>query len=248
MLRGLTNLGVATMGARLSPLILRHFKSRKQVADFVARIERVAVGQSGMLSIKMDSLTDNNDVYVLYRLLESKNFHLLLKGGNGVKGFSFGGVECVEELDFSQTAVTGRALMFFKEFRGLKRLSLAGTAIDFASLREVGNIKQIEELNLGNTEADNRVIDYLAHCADLLKLNLFGCRQITDKGVAQLAEYNLIHLQELNLIGTSITGATLDRLWVMVYLQRLLIDQRFADHRGLKVLRETVPELQVVTL
>jgi uncharacterized membrane protein len=89
-------------------------------------------------------------------------------------------------------------------------LNLAGTALDDAELRAIGELPAATHLRLARNELTDAALAHVAAAAHLAYLNLYGNAAITDAGLDTLA--GIATLREVFLWQTGVTPAGAERL------------------------------------
>jgi len=90
-----------------------------------------------------------------------------------------------------------------KDIQGLKKLKflrIYGPTFYGEGIAPIGEIVSLRTLSMQQTDVNDENIRYLATLTNLEKLSLYGCRTLTDQGMAKLSALN--KLKELDLRGT----------------------------------------------
>lgn len=112
----------------------------------------------------------------------------------------------LESLYLAHSAIDDRQLSLLAPLAGrLRELTLSGTNITDAGLRELGRFRQLDFLNLTNTRVTDDGLAHLKNLAVLRTLHL-GLTDVTDAALAMLAQ--LPNLQVLDVKLTAVSEAT----------------------------------------
>ncbi len=102
----------------------------------------------------------------------------------------------------SFTKVTDAELKELKELKGLQELNLWGTKVSDVGMKELKELKSLQLLDLNQTNVTDAGLKELKKLTNLQSLNLMYTK-VTDAGLKELKELN--RLQELNLCYTKVT-------------------------------------------
>ncbi|MFO0876308.1 MAG: hypothetical protein U0840_02960 [Gemmataceae bacterium] len=119
----------------------------------------------------------------------------------------------------------------------LRKLHLEGVVND--SLRPVGKLTALEELNLTGTAIDDAGLQHLTGLTSLRWLDLYGTR-ISDAGVKLLPK--LSALQHLSLTQTKVTDACIDALVALPKIQRIFLSDTMITPAGKEKVRAAHPK------
>jgi hypothetical protein len=125
-------------------------------------------------------------------------------------------LEGLKELDLYGTSITMKSLnKFLAHCPNLVKLNLPGCKNINDTIEELQineNLEKLKELSLSYSSITMKSLNkFLAHCPNLVKLNLPGCKNINDTIEELQINENLEGLKELDLRGTSITMKSLNR-------------------------------------
>jgi hypothetical protein len=120
--------------------------------------------------------------------------------------------------------------------------SLRGKEVKPDELALLKDIPNLAELNLGNTNINDAILEHLRPLTNLTRLGLQNTK-ITDAGLANLQD--MAKLQSLNVYGTSVTDAGLEKLTRLTSLKRLYVWQTKVTADGAKKLASTVAGVHV---
>jgi len=152
----------------------------------------------------------------------------------------------ITEVSLARTWATDEDLSFVARISTIKRLDLAFTLITDKGVKELEQLRQLEELNLETAEAlTDASMNYVKNIPTLRKLNVRGV-DITDVGMPAIAQMTglrsldlshtmledvglehlpaLSNLEELYLGGDMITGINLNFLKLLPKLKKLSLD------------------------
>jgi Leucine-rich repeat (LRR) protein len=163
--------------------------------------------------------------------------------------------------------VTDDGVAKLKVFTKLRRLFLRGLYIAGHGLKELTECKNLEELDLAETQADDETALALLNFPNLKILDLWHT-QVTDTGLESVGK--LTNLEELILVGTPISDAGLSHLTglsklkilsikecnkvtdaanpvlsKLQSLQKLSLDQSGYSENGVAELRKSLPECEI---
>jgi Leucine-rich repeat (LRR) protein len=129
-------------------------------------------------------------------------------------------------------------------FRSLRHLSLRDTRIsDLVLARKVGNLKELESLDLARTRISSAGIAGLATLNRLRELNL-GYAELDDEGLSKLS--GLTELEILNLDSTHVTDASAGLLAGFAKLRQVDLYHSLFTQAGLGKLKAARKEVRVV--
>lgn len=151
----------------------------------------------------------------------------------------------LEELYLAQTLVGDDALAVIKQMPRLKKLRISKSAVSSAGLKHLVEVPALVELDISE---DSQIFDegmkHVGELKNLEKLNLWRVA-LTDEGVAHLA--GLTNLKWLNLDNTQLSDAGLKHLAGMKKLEFLHIGSTAITDAGLEHLAglESLKDLSV---
>lgn len=134
------------------------------------------------------------------------------------------------------SGVTGAGLAKLGALTGLEKISLAGTSLDRTGARMFLGMKQLTEIDASHTSLDSEAMVCLKDMFSLRELDLFGCENVGDRGLAALA--NLEQLEDLDLSRTGVTGRGLMHLGSLKKLRHLKLSRTGVTDDGLAFLRD----------
>jgi len=152
----------------------------------------------------------------------------------------------IAEVSLARTWATDEDLAYVARIPTLKRLDLSFTLVTDKGIKELEQLRQLEELNLETAEAlTDASMNYVKNIPTLRKLNVRGV-DITDVGMPAIAEMTALRsldlshtmledvglehlpalsdLEELYLGGDMITGINLNFLKLLPKLKKLSLD------------------------
>lgn len=232
-----------------------------------AQVEAVNAGKR--VSLVDDDVTYDDIVEAVGQLKEGSRVRLLdfpspqLEDAGLEKLASIQGVQ---EVNFSDSKVTGKGLAHLAEYTemerlwlnrtrvrggldqlkapGLLELRLRDTDVDDEALAALTNFPKLRFLSLAGTRAGNATAERIGQLAELEELRL-GRTAVDDDGLASLA--GLTELRRLSLNGLKVTNAGLEHLSGLQGLEELLLEYTSVDDDGLATLAK-LPNLEVVAL
>ena len=152
---------------------------------------------------------------------------------------------CGTVVSFSGRQVDDATLERIKEFPTIRILRIGQTRVTDAGLEHaIGNLTQLDQLDLSNTKVTDAGLKRLASLTELTQLELRKTK-ITDTGLEHLRR--LPRLQWLQLQGTRITDVGLEQLTQLSTLLGLYLDGTAITDAGLKHLTK-IPELLILSL
>lgn len=155
---------------------------------------------------------------------------------------AFGGVE---RLDLSYSPITGKGVEALRGTPGLLGLNLAWTGVGDGALEAVADLPQLIELDLwGCREITDAGVLALSEMVQLERLDLGLC-EISDVGLRRLLGLN--RLQDLSLSGTQISDRGLETLGSVSTLQRLDLSGTRVTGSGLESIAG-LPALAVLNM
>ena len=119
------------------------------------------------------------------------------------------GVDALDSLDLSDTAIGDADLASLKGLTHLRRLVLDGTNIEGKGLIHLHDLTELRDLRLGCPKLIEFFLGELAGIKKLEKLSL-AKSPVSDAGARQLAQ--LTHLKELDLTATKVSAAGVQEL------------------------------------
>lgn len=128
--------------------------------------------------------------------------------GDGLKYLS--GFQSLKAIRVYDSTIRGEGLSHLGHLLNLVTLDLVACTIDIAVMQQIGNRRQLNFLNLSNSQIDDAG---LAHLSGLTKLKKFYAHmnpKITDKGMKSLS--GMQQLELLTVGGTGITDAGLKQI------------------------------------
>lgn len=122
----------------------------------------------------------------------------------------FNGFQALKAIRVYDSTIRGEGLSHLGQFLNLVTLDLVACSIDMSVMQQIGNRRQLNFLNLSNSQIDDAG---LAHLSGLTKLKKFYAHlnpKITDKGLKHLQ--GMQQLEVLTVGGTGITDAGLKQI------------------------------------
>ncbi|PWT94544.1 MAG: hypothetical protein C5B53_12860 [Candidatus Melainabacteria bacterium] len=146
-------------------------------------------------------------------------------------------LEPTSQLDLSNTDIDDKVGEELKQLTLLTGLSLAGTTVSDATVKQLAALKHLESLNLSRTRITDQSGQYIAQLASLKKLSLTD----TDTSDSFLKALTKLHqLENLNLSRTQLTDDGLSYLTRLPSLKVLFLD-------GTKITPRSIPQLKRMT-
>jgi Leucine-rich repeat (LRR) protein len=161
----------------------------------------------------------------------------------------------LEELDLHGTAVTDTGLTHLSNLTRLRKLNLMGTAVSDAGISVLAGFSQLEEVNLYHTRISNAGLEALRGLRQLAEIDLRYSR-VTGGGIdllkANLPSARILYIEQssrpqltsqffrpspdgaLNLAGTAVTDAQLEKLHVFPELRTLSLEATEVGDGGLR--------------
>lgn len=127
----------------------------------------------------------------------------------------------------------------------LRKFWAADTRIGEKTLKILGNLRDLEDVDIGGTSVTEKGLASLAGLTHLKKLNLLGA-DITDAGIDSLA--GMKDLESLNLYRTKVSNAGLEKLKPLTNLREVDLRYTRATEAGVENLRAALPNAQLVFL
>jgi hypothetical protein len=122
--------------------------------------------------------------------------------GEGFAALS--GLPRLTSIDLSAcTGLSEQGISELAQLRSLKQLHFWGCGLSDSSAKLLASLTSLEELDLSETEIGDATLGALAALPALRSVNLTGCRQVTDKGLAALLRCQA--LRDIRACGTGIT-------------------------------------------
>lgn len=147
--------------------------------------------------------------------------------GDGLKYLS--GFQSLKVIRVYDSTIRGEGLSYLGQFLNLITLDLVACTIDSAVMQQIGNRRQLNFLNLSNSQIDDVG---LAHLSGLTKLKKFYAHMnpdITDEGLKHLQ--GMKELELLTVGGTGITDVGLQQITELKQLNRLdIYNTRITDN------------------
>ncbi|MBN71761.1 MAG: hypothetical protein CME32_21070 [Gimesia sp.] len=150
--------------------------------------------------------------------------------GDGLKYLS--GFQSLKAIRVYDSTIRGEGLSHLGQFLNLVTLDLVACSIDMSVMQQIGNRRQLNFLNLSNSQIDDAG---LAHLSGLTKLKKFYAHlnpKITDKGVKSLS--GMQQLEVLTVGATGITDAGLKQLSRLEQLTLLAVYNTRISDAGLE--------------
>lgn len=148
-----------------------------------------------------------------------------------------------EEVELSDTSISGAALARLAPCRGLRLLRLSGMKLSENDLDALRHWPALDELELDDCAVTSEGLKRLRHC-QRLKSVLLRNNPIDDNGMAIFAE--LPALTKVDLEGTAITNEGLKPLMGLRRLRSLDLSRTQVTEEGLHELRRALPKCVVV--
>lgn len=152
--------------------------------------------------------------------------------------------ENLDELDIDGTQITDAGLLHVKRFSKLRGLHADNTKITDAGLAHLSGMPSLIILNIENTQVSGKGIACLADLPELRLLNL-NKTPITDSDLSYLK--GIKNLKHLSLENTRITDAGVIHLLQLKQLETLRISGTQISENGILELRNSNPNLNVIT-
>ncbi|OQA13966.1 MAG: Leucine Rich repeats (2 copies) [Chloroflexi bacterium ADurb.Bin360] len=93
----------------------------------------------------------------------------------------------LEDLDLSETQISGTGFLYFRNNHTLRTLSLEGCArFKSQTVPHLLNLEALEVLHLGRTSIEDADLEQLQVLRNLRELHLYGCAKVTADKVAKL--------------------------------------------------------------
>ena len=127
----------------------------------------------------------------------------------------------------------------------LRKFWARDTRVGDNTLKVLGNLRELEEVDIGGTDATGKGLAYLAGLTHLKKLNILGA-DVTDAGLDSLA--GMKDLESLNLYRTKISNAGLEKLKRLTKLREVDLRYTRATEAGVENLRAALPKAELVFL
>ncbi len=150
-------------------------------------------------------------------------------GGKVVRDAKVPGMPVVE-VDLGAFDVNDDDLVVLKPLKHLRKLAL-GSGINGGGLKEIKDLKNLQELNLTFTAVGDDALKHLKELKHLKTLTL-GQTLVTDAGLKELGE--LKDMEELDLDGTAVTDVGMKAIAGMPRLKRLILGGTKITNAGLK--------------
>ena len=96
--------------------------------------------------------------------------------------------------------------------RNLETLDLSKTAVTDVGVRAIVNLPELQQLHLVDTAITDKGLAEMKQLSKLWWLSVYSCDQITDTGLASIAEIPNLSLLDIILDTPKITGAGLQSL------------------------------------
>jgi hypothetical protein len=120
---------------------------------------------------------------------------------------------------------------------------LSGTLVSDADIKDLGNLKELQTLDLRNTRVTDAGLKGLAGLKQLRELYLIGT-DVTDAGLKEVV--TLKHLEKLYLVGAKVTDAGLKNLVNLKQLKELNVSDTMVTVAGQRELQKALPTCDVV--
>lgn len=120
-----------------------------------------------------------------------------------------GSVPTIENIDLTETKITGAGLRHLKPLRHLRVLGVWKTRVDDAGLRHLAQHHELWNLSLDETDVTDAGLVHLRNMNLEEWLGLAHTR-VSDEGLAHLGHFK--KLRSLNLIGTAVTKEGVKKL------------------------------------
>jgi len=156
-------------------------------------------------------------------------------------------VNCVHfSLEWEQDTGYMRELSCLSRFPNLKSVSFACSNLNDEGVAHVSDCREIEILNLQETEITNEGITYLKKLKKLKYLRLKENYQLTNACISALIAVE--QLEDLQIHGTSVTEEGLSKLVVLKNLKDLTIDVRENNYtfEGLLKISKEIPDCHIL--
>ena len=120
-------------------------------------------------------------------------------------------------------------------------IRLNSTPIEDAQLADLAGLTELRRINLPRSQISDQGLERIVQEVPLLEQLRLGSPQITDVGLASIAQ--LKQLRFLHLIDVPLTDAGLKHLEQMTWLESFYLDGGNVTDAGLSALIEALPEL-----
>jgi serine/threonine-protein kinase len=156
------------------------------------------------------------------------------------------GLPALEELDLSESGVTGPGLVHLKDFPRVDWVALNLTSVRDEGLAHVGAARRVKWVSLVGTTVGDDGLRGLVKNPGLRWLDLQDNKKVTDAGVALLAGCE--DLEHLDLTGTAVGDAGAKALVACKSLKRLILTGTPVTVKGVEDLRKALPNCTVTHL
>jgi len=128
----------------------------------------------------------------------------------------------------------------------LKHLEMSNAPIGDVAIEHLSHINTLEELSVQGGTLSDRAIEYAARLPNLKSLMLdFGDKPVAPEAVTPLAHAPA--LKQLSLQSSALSDQVLIALKAIGHLRYLFLGEGRTTDEGLKALRESLPNLHVIT-
>jgi hypothetical protein len=184
------------------------------------------------------------DFRTLRHLPDLQNLYLGNKDVDDAVLAQLGTLPKVEHLDLFQSRIGNDGLKHLKNLPRLKSVPMGMTRVTDAGLVHLKGLTQLEYIGLrGNAVTDAGLV----HLKDLTNLTglYLGETKVTDAGLVHLA--GMTKMSYLRLHNVEVSDAGLKHLEGMKDLRRLDLWETRVTDQGMRLLREAVPEVQIIS-
>jgi serine/threonine protein kinase len=227
-----------------------------ELHKLITRVGGEFDAKKGELVLSQTPITDS-DLYFLgearLRSLDLSETHIsdtgvaLLSHLDGLESLSLKGTPITDEaltaiaplvqlqsLDLSGTKVSDDGAGWLSALTAIKALSLSQTDVGDRALDTVYGLTRLERLELEQTSVTDAGLQRLETLSHLQQINLFGCRNITDEGIAHISRCR--SLTTLFLGRTAITDDGLRALTQLPELSQLWLEHTSIGPESLETL------------
>jgi len=199
---------------------------------------RHLIGLKKLKWLRLHSYIPDKDLAYLSKLPSLEHLHFWGPALTNSKMAQIGKITSLTHLALEAGKI-GKGLAHLKALKSLRYLSLRGNTNDDIDqfLVHVGELTQLEELDLRDTEVSDAGLAHLSRMTKLKKLQLGSnppTLKITDAGMAHLKK--LKSLEELDLPYEGITDVGLTHLAELNFLKKINAQGRGITDEGLKAI------------
>lgn len=241
-----------TGAAKLSDGVFRHLQKHERLE--LLQLDAAGITDEGLSTMPaLDRLTtlhlrgtaSQGRVLAHFRGSPLEQFscnQLTDEGARMLSGFS-----TLRDVSLSGSLITGRGLAAIARLPRLQRLDLTGCSelidADFSAL---GDIYDLDSLELGQTAAGDRAAAALARLNNLRHLRI-GSEHLSDAGLRKLCEVVSLHTLTIAPEATELSDAAFADLWRLTNLRSFGVAAPHVSGSGLASLNE-LPHLEWMNL